>query len=278
MDRETQRARAIRFRELHLGPRILVLPNAWDAASARIFEKAGFPAIATTSAGVAFSLGFPDGERMGRAAMIEAVGRIVSAVSVPVTADMVSGFGGTAGELGQTVTALLAAGAIGMNVEDSVAGGALADVERQAEKIQTIRALAASAGVPLVINARTDVYLREIGDTASRFEHAVRRANRYRAAGADCLFVPGRLDAETIGRLTAAIDGPVNIIAVPGTPPVAELERLGVRRVSVGSGPMRATLALAARIARELAEMGTYTSFSDAMPSADANRLFQERS
>jgi 2-methylisocitrate lyase-like PEP mutase family enzyme len=277
MERKAQHARALRLLELHQGPRILVLPNAWDAASARIFEKAGFEAIATTSAGVAFSLGSPDSERIGRRVMLEAVARITSAVSLPVTADMLAGFGETAEDMKETVEAVIAAGAVGLNVEDRE-GAALADIARQAEKIQAIRSAAASGGIPLVINARTDVYLREIGEPASRLEHAVRRANVYRKAGADCLFVPGVRDPEVIRRLTAAIDGPVNILAVPGAPPVAELERLGVRRVSVGSGPMRATLALVTRIARELKEQGTYAAFSDALPGADVNRMFEEQS
>jgi 2-methylisocitrate lyase-like PEP mutase family enzyme len=276
MDLPTQRDRAIRFGDLHQGPRILVLPNAWDAGSARIFEKAGFPAIATTSAGVAFSHGLPDGEGIGRAAMLEAVGRIVSAVSVPVTADMLSGFGQTIQDIVETARDVLRSGAIGMNIEDAAGDATLADVAWQAEKIQAIRGAAASAGIPLVINARTDVYLREVGEPASRFDEAVRRANAYRKAGADCLFVPAVRDAETIRRLTSSIDGPVNILAGPGTPPVPELERLGVRRVSVGSGPMRATLALTARIAHELLATGTYTTLGDAMPPADANRLFVE--
>jgi 2-methylisocitrate lyase-like PEP mutase family enzyme len=276
MDLPTQRASAIRFGELHQGPRILVLPNAWDAASARIFEKAGFPAIATTSAGVAFSRGLPDGERIGRAAMLEAVGRIVSAVAVPVTADMVSGFGQTIQDMVEIARDVLRAGAIGMNIEDAAGDTTLADVALQVEKIQAIRGAVASAGIPLVLNARTDVYLREVGEPAGRFEHAVRRANAYRKAGADCLFVPAVHDAETIRRLTSSIDGPVNVLGGPGTPPVAELERLGVRRVSVGSGPMRATLALTARIAQELLATGTYAALGDAMPYADANRLFEE--
>ena len=272
MDRETQRARAIRFRDLHQGPGILVLPNAWDAASARIFEKAGFMAVATTSAGVAASLGFADGEHIPAAVMLEAVARIASAVLLPVSADMEAGYGDTVDKVVETAKAVLKAGGIGMNLED--AGG---DPAPQVEKVQAIRQAAAAAGIPLVINARTDVYLRQLGDPVDRFDEAVRRSNAYRKAGADCLFVPGVRDTATIGRLTAAIDGPVNILAVPGAPSVGELERLGVRRVSVGSGPMRATLALTARIARELLDAGTYTSFSDAMPYADVYRLFEEQ-
>ena len=272
MQRETWNARAVRFRELHQGPEILVLPNAWDAASARIFETAGFYAIGTTSAGVSFALGFTDGDRASRAPVLDAVTRIASAVLVPVTADMVSGYGESIDEVVETAKAVVAAGAVGMNIEDSSGGDSLFDRALQVEKIQAIR----GACDALVINARTDVYLRQIGEPETWFQHAVERAHAYRKAGADCLFVPGVRDAETIRRLTDAIDGPVNILAVPGMPPVAVLESLGVRRVSVGSGPMRATLALTARIARELIAQGTYASFADAIPSAEANRLFQE--
>jgi 2-methylisocitrate lyase-like PEP mutase family enzyme len=271
MDRETLRARAIRFRDLHQGPGMLVLVNAWDAASACIFEKAGCTAIATSSAGVAASLGFADAD-IPVALMLEAVARIASAVSLPVSADMEAGFGDTAGKVAETAKAVMDAGGIGMNLEDAAGDPAL-----HVEKVQAVRRAADAAGIPLVINARTDVYLRQLGDPAGRFDEAVRRANAYRKAGADCLFVPGVRDAATIGRLTAAIDGPVNILAVPGAPPIAELQRLGVRRVSVGSGAMRATLALAARIARELLDHGTYVSFSDAIPSAEVQRLFKEQ-
>jgi 2-methylisocitrate lyase-like PEP mutase family enzyme len=271
MDRETQRARAIRFRALHQRPGILVLVNAWDPASACIFEKAGCTAIATSSAGVAASLGFAD-EDIPVSVMLEAVARIAAAVSLPVSADMEAGFGDTAGKVVETAKAVLQAGGIGMNLEDAAGDPAL-----HVEKVQAVRHAADAAGIPLVINARTDVYLRQLGDPAGRFDEAVRRSNAYRKAGADCLFVPGVRDAATIGRLTGAIDGPVNILAVPGAPPVAELQRLGVRRVSVGSGAMRATLALAARIARELLDAGTYTSLIDAIPYADVNRLFKEQ-
>jgi len=271
VDRETQRARAIRFRDLHQGPGILVLVNAWDAASACIFEKAGCTAIATSSAGVAASLGFAD-EDIPVSVMLEAVARIAAAVSLPVSADMEAGFGDTAAKVVETAKAVLQAGGIGMNLEDAASDPAL-----HIEKVQAVRHASDAAGIPLVINARTDIYLHELGDPSCRFDEAVRRANAYRKAGADCVFVPGVRDATTIGRLTAAIDGPVNILAVPGTPPVPELQRLGVRRVSVGSGAMRATLALAVRIARELLDAGTYVSFNDAIPSADVQRLFKEQ-
>ncbi len=255
------------LRQLHQGPKILVLPNAWDAASARIFETTGFPAIATTSAGVANSLGYPDGEHISRDEMIDAVRRIVNAVSVPVTADVEAGYGDAL----KTAQALVQIGACGMNFEDSTREGSLVDASAQAKIIESIR-----SNTDLVINARTDVLLLGIGDPATRLERAIERLNAYRAAGADSLFVPGVRDAETIAKLARAVRGPLNILAVAGAPPIAELERLGVRRVTIGSGAMRATMGLTQRIAQELFERGTYSSFTEgSIAYPDANRLFR---
>jgi len=257
------------LRRLHSGAKILVLPNAWDVASARIFETAGFPAIGTTSAGIANSLGYADGERIGRDEMLAVVRRIARAVSIPVTADMEAGYGDPAG----TAQAVVDAGACGMNLEDSIRGGegSLVDLAAQIKTIQVIR-----AKTDLVINARCDVFLASVGDPATRLERTIERLNAYRNAGADCLFVPGVRDADTIGKLAAALKGPLNVLAVAGTPPVAELERLGVARVSIGSGAMRASMGLTQRIARELLERGVYASFTDgALLYAHANKLFE---
>jgi len=275
----TQQAKAAVFRQLHQGPDILVLPNAWDVASARIFALAGFRAIATTSAGIAAALGYPDGRRIPRSEMIAVVERIARNVSLPVTADMEAGYGTTVAEVADTAQAVLAAGAVGMNFEDGTghADAPLADISVQVEKIRAIREVAAAKGIPLVLNARTDVYLRAVGDPQSRFEHTVSRANAYRQAGADCLFIPGVSDAATIARLVHAINGPINILAVAGTPPIPELARLGVARVSMGSGPMRATLGLVRRIAQELLEQGTYIAFTEiAIPYAEVNHLLAQ--
>lgn len=265
----TQSERAQLLRRLHQGPEILVLPNAWDVASARVFEESGYPAIATTSAGVAAVLGYPDGQHIPGGEMLEMVGRIARAVAVPVTADVEAGYEDAV----TTAQAVWSAGAVGLNLEDTIGEGdeSLADLTVQIETIREIR-----AAVPeMVINARTDIYLAGVGVSESRFERAVERANAYREAGADCLFVPGVRDAETIGRLVRTIKGPVNILATAGSPPIAELKQLGVRRVSVGSGPMRATLGLLQRIARELKDDGTFRTMTDgAMTYADANRLF----
>ena len=236
------------------------------SASARIFEEAGFPAIATTSAGVANSLGYPDVERIPRDEMIWMVKRIAGAVSVPVTADVEAGYGDPVG----TARAVLDAGAVGMNLEDSSVDGSLADLAAQVRIIEQIRAAA-----DIVINARTDIYLFGVGDEATRFERTVERLNAFHKAGADSLFVPGVRDPETIERLTKAVHGPLNILATAGVPSISELERLGVRRVSVGSGPMRASMGLTARIAKELKEHGTFATMTDsAMPYLEANALF----
>lgn len=276
-DISTLRDKAISLRNLHHGPGILVLANAWDAASARLFEQAGFRAIGTTSAGISASLGYADGQRISRDEMLSVVSRIAGVVSAPVSADMEAGYGDTPEQMAEMARATLAAGAVGLNIEDSTGrtDPPLADISLQVEKIRAIREAAIAAQAPLVINARTDVYARTAGDEASHFEQAVQRANAYGQAGADCLFVIGVKDKETIGRLVRAIDGPLNILAGAGSPTIPELEQLGVARVSVGAGPMRATMALVQRIARELLEEGNYTSFTqDTLSHAEVNRLF----
>jgi 2-methylisocitrate lyase-like PEP mutase family enzyme len=252
------------LRELHSS--FLVLTNAWDVASARIFEHAGFPAIGTTSAGVAFSLGYPDGEKIPQHEMIAAVARIAERVSVPVTADVEAGYGDPA----ETARKVWAAGAVGMNLED-VTGDRLHEIEEQVSAIRAIRA----ATPKMVINARTDIFLNAIGEESTRFDRTVERLNAFIAAGADCSFAPGVRDRQTIGRLTKAVHGPLNILATAGSPPLAEMKSLGVARVSVGSGPMRATLGLSDRIAKELRDQGTYSAMLDgAIPYADVNELF----
>jgi 2-methylisocitrate lyase-like PEP mutase family enzyme len=239
-DRSDQRAKAERLRELHRAPPILVLPNAWDAASAAAFAALeGCRAIATSSAAIAEAHGYPDGERIPRDEMLAAVARIARAVELPVTADLEAGYGDPAG----TAQAAIEAGAVGLNLEDG-----LGPVEEHATRIRAVRAVAESAGVPLVINARTDVFLRGDGNV----EEAIGRGNAYLAAGADCVFPIMVSDAAAIRRLAAEIRGPINVLHRPDVPPVAELERLGVVRVSTGSGLARIALAAAERAAREL--------------------------
>ncbi|MGH7916790.1 MAG: isocitrate lyase/PEP mutase family protein [Candidatus Binataceae bacterium] len=276
IDLNAQREKAEALRQMHDRTRILVLPNAWDAMSARIFAAAGFRAIATTSAGVSYSLGYPDGQVVPRDEMIAAVSRIARCVSAPVTADMESGFGDDARGVADTVRATIAAGAVGMNLEDTVhgAGRTLYELPAAVERVRLARETADSTGVPLVLNARTDVFLLGIGERADRFDHAVRRLNAYRAAGADCLYAMGMFDAETIRRLAEAVNGPLNIMGLPGAPSVAELERLGVARVSVASGPVRAAMTITRKVAEELMRDGTYNLCAgDTIDHATANAL-----
>jgi 2-methylisocitrate lyase-like PEP mutase family enzyme len=276
MDIQRQAQKAEQFRKLHYGSRILTLPNAWDVASARVVEELGFPVIATTSAGVAFSLGYPDGQRVSRDEMLGMVARIANAVRVPVTADMEAGYGTTLDDMAETAKAVVAAGAVGMNLEDVTGNdeSSHVDTKLQVEKIRTIRTVSASLGVPLVLNARTDIYLMPIGPAESRFERTVERLRAYREAGADCLFAPGVRDAETIAKLVKALGGPLNILVTSGSPSLKELQKIGVARASTGSATMRAALGLVRRIGEELMEAGTYTSLLDgAVPFAEVNRM-----
>jgi 2-methylisocitrate lyase-like PEP mutase family enzyme len=272
-----QRERAETFHRLHAGPRVLLLPNIWDVVSARVVEQAGFPALATSSAAVAWTLGLPDGERISREEMAAAVARIVRHVSVPVTADMEAGYGPRPEDAAATARAVVAAGAVGMNLEDAAEDKSeLFDQALQVERIRAARDAATAAGVPIVINARTDVFLKQIGEPVSRVEHAVRRLNAYREAGAACLFAPGVKDAATIGVLAREVDGPLNILGGPGAPSVPELERLGVRRLSLGAGVMRVALGAVRRVATELGDAGTYTAMADVALTDDINRLLRE--
>jgi len=273
---ELRRQKANAFRELHHTGKVLVLPNVWDVASARIVEDAGFPAIATSSAAVAFSLGYPDGQKISREEMLARVARIARSVKVPVSADVEAGYGDTPEDAAETARGVIEAGAVGMNLEDGTDDPLhpLVDLTLQLEKIRAVREAALDSSVLLVLNARTDVYLAQVGAPELRYSETVRRLLAYRDAGADCVFAPGLHDAETISQLVRDLQCPLNILAGPGTPSVPELQTIGVARVSLGSGVMRATLGLLHRIAEELRATGTYNTLQGALPYADANRLF----
>ncbi len=264
---------AAAFRRLHDGPGILVLPNAWDVITARVIESAGFAAIATSSAGVAWALGYADGERISRGEMLAVVRRIASSVRVPVTADMEAGYGTTPEAAAETARGVVAAGAVGLNLEDGTPDGRLVDVALHQDRIRAVREAGKASGVPLVINARTDAFEVKEWSPAERLTAAVRRANAYRRAGADCLFVPHVSDAATIGQLAQEIDGPLNIIAGPPAPAIPELERLGVRRASLGPRVVQAALGLVRRAATELRERGTYDALTDLIPFTELQRL-----
>ncbi|WP_412163876.1 isocitrate lyase/PEP mutase family protein [Curtobacterium flaccumfaciens] len=266
----TTSTRAATFHGLHDHPsRPLVLVNVWDAASARVVEDAGATAIATTSAGVAWSLGRPDGNTLTRAEAMDAVARIAASVSVPVTVDLESGYADDADGVARTVDAVLEAGAVGINIEDGrLHPDALAD------RIGAARRAAERAGVPLFVNARTDVHLAGLVDPERRLAETLERARRYRGAGADGVFVPGVRDVETIRALVESIDAPVNVMAGPGSPTVSELAGIGVARISLGSAVAQAAYAVARQAAAELLTTGTYDSLAAGVDYADLNALF----
>lgn len=254
---------------LHSGPGF-VLPNAWDAGSARILEQVGFPAIATTSAGIAWSLGIPDGGALGRETMLEHIARIVAAVDVPVTADLEAGYGATADEVGRTFAAAADLGAVGANIEDAFEGE-LFDIDEATERVAAARAAAPSG--TFVLNARTDAYF--VGTSDDPFEETVERANRYLDAGADCIFVPGVVDAEAIGRLAATVPGPLNIVAgLANAIDAPTLFSLGVRRISLGGSLARAMLTQLERAGRELRETGTLSFLDGAISYRDLQSRF----
>jgi 2-methylisocitrate lyase-like PEP mutase family enzyme len=277
MSSRVQKERAEQFHRFHHEAPLLVLPNVWDAASARIVAQAGFCAIATTSSGVAASLGYSDGQHISRDMLIEAIARITRVVECPVTADIEAGYGNSIEEVLQTVKAVITTGVVGINIEDSLKQQekALVDVSYQVELIKALRGLATSMDVPFVINARVDVFLLAIGESENRFEHAVQRANAYLQAGADCIYPIGILDGNMIANLVKAINGPINILGGPPAPTLPELAQLGVARVSLAGGLMRSVLGHLRRIADELLEHGTYARMnSKALSSSEFRSLF----
>jgi len=277
------RRKAIEFRALHRPPPILLLPNAWDVVSARLFEIEGFRAIGTTSAGIATTLGYPDGQRMSLAENLSVVRRIAGAVRVPVSADIEAGYAGSPEGVAESVRAALAAGAVGINLEDGTGDPAdpLFDAELMVERIRAVREAVESEGIPLFLNARVDTYLVLKGGAEGTFRETVARARAYVEAGADGIFVPsmpGGLDRAAIAALAKEIPAPLNLIAGPDMPPVGELERLGVARLSFGPRPMRAALAFVRTMAKEWAEKGTYSLMTaDSLSYEEVNEILAGR-
>ncbi len=267
MHPETDKVR--RFAELHRQSDILILPNAWDAASARLFEIAGFPAIGTTSGGIAFTLGYPDGEQAPWPEHLAVIRNVSRCVNVPVTADIESGYG----DLTRVVQDLIAAGVVGVNLEDAHPGQGHADplfgLEEQVERVRLVKQTG------LFVNARTDTFLLEVGHPELRLQFAIERVKAFVAAGADCVFVPGLREPGMISEIVLAAGAPVNILGGVGVPSPQELTALGVKRVSVGSGPMRSAMGHTRRVAEDLRTgIGYGLMVNGAVSYADANGLF----
>ena len=277
-----QKEKADLFLKYHYDKEILVLVNSWDAGSSRLIEACGYKAVATTSMGIAASFGYPDCQVIQLSEMIETIKGIVNAVQVPVTVDFEAGYGSNTDAIVDSVTKVIATGIAGINIEDSIdLSPNLVDEVEFCERISAIRALSDSLGFHLVINARTDAFYTSSGSPREKLTESIRRGNRYRQAGADCIFVQPVWDRETIATLVKEIQAPINILANPGIgagmpPSVRELQDLGVARVSLGSGLMKATLALIRKVADELSAKGTYNVLSDAMtPLPDAAMAYK---
>ena len=276
MDETEQKKRARAFAAMHEGDDILVLPNAWDAISACVLVDAGFPAVATTSGGCAFALGYCDGEKIPLPEMAGAVRIIANVVPVPVSADMEAGYGPAPEDVAETARQTLDAGAVGINIEDSDKRnpGRLLDFALSVDRIRAACAVADAAGIAMVVNARTDGF--HYGNDDAVFAETVRRANAYLEAGAGCAFVPFVSDGALIGRLAAAIDGPMNVLAGPNTPAVPVLGELGVKRVTVGSNFTKAAMSLVRRAADELREHGTFEFARDVYTQPEMHRILTD--
>lgn len=274
----TQQEKAQALRALHRPGEPLVLINVWDAVTARIIEELGYPAIATTSAGVAFAEGYADGERISREAMLAGIARVTRVVQVPVTADMEAGYGFSPEDAAATARGVIAAGAVGLNFEDGHDERELMDLERQVQRIQAMREAANAAGVPLCINARTDAFLAGIGENDDwRLKESIRRGNRFLQAGADSVFVPGVADETLIGKLCAAIDGPVNILAGGASPSLPRLAELGVARISVGSASIGYAMAQFRSAAQDVKDSGSFSFAKERISHGEMIALFSER-
>ncbi|MCG3121009.1 MAG: hypothetical protein ALAOOOJD_03943 [bacterium] len=281
MNKDKQKQMADDFLALHHAPTILILPNAWDVVSAKVFELEGFKAIGTTSAGIAATLGYPDGQRMSLIENMAVVQRMINHTTLPVSADIEAGYATSIAGVVKAAQAVLDVGAVGLNLEDGTEDPATPLFEKalQQERIKAIREMSLANGVHLVINARTDVVMIN-GDSPQNLREAIDRGNAYKEAGADCIFVPdtGNLEKKSIAILVKEIDAPVNVLAGATTPPIAELQEMGIARVSLGPRPMRAVLSLLRKIAQELMTAGTYKLMSKSSISySEVNQWFSAR-
>lgn len=260
MSSKEQSLKAETFHRLHQQSSTFVLPNAWDVISAKMFEECGFKAIGTTSAGIAASLGYLDGQSIPLNKMVETIENIAKSVSVPVSADIEAGYGHTVEEVLETVKVVAAAGAIGINLEDGTSDSnrPIFDISSQVDKIAAIKELSESRNMPLFINARTDLYWLNIGDSSTRLQEAIKRAKAYQDAGADCIFIPGLTDRKIIKKIREEISCPINLLVDQEMPSLSELSDIGIERLSCGSVPFRATLTFLRTISEEIVNRQTF--------------------
>jgi|SRR5580704_16463255 2-methylisocitrate lyase-like PEP mutase family enzyme len=265
-----QKQQAARFRDLHGKGRLLILPNAWDAASARVVEECGAAAIATSSAAVAWAHGYADGEAVSSNCLLDAVREIIRVVQAPVSVDSETGYSSDPEQVAAFVVQLIEAGAAGMNIEDGTLPPDLL-----ARKIAAIRERVAALGSDFFVNARIDVYLKKLTTPEKAIDEALARSRLYRDAGADGIFLPGTYDLEVLGRIAMEIDLPLNALAMSrDMPPVAELKRSGVRRISAGAGTARAVWGAMSRAAKKMLDEENFAVlFAEAEGCPNMNAL-----
>ncbi len=265
---------AKKFQELHKKNEMFVLPNVWNAGSAKVFEKEGFSAVATTSAGVAYAMGYPDGEDIGLNDLVNIVKQITKRVDIPVSCDFERGYSDNIKEIKQNAIKLLEAGACGFNIEDGeLDGKSITSLDIQIEKIKALVELKKELDVDFVINARTCIFWLNLGE--DKINDAIKRCNAYLEAGADCAFIPGVMDRETVEKLVDNINGPVNIILNPKFNDLKELNNIGVRRLSIGSGAVRSTYGHIIDIAKDLKNNNVDTMLNCKFSYKDANEYFR---
>ncbi|MDH3215810.1 MAG: isocitrate lyase/phosphoenolpyruvate mutase family protein [Candidatus Krumholzibacteria bacterium] len=271
MSKKTQIRKADNFLALHHDPKLLVLPNIWDPLGARLLQSLGYPAVATASAAVAYSLGYDDGQRISFAVMLDVIGRIATSVGIPVTADIESGYAEQPQEVADNVRRVMRAGAVGINLEDStIEGGPLRSIDVQCDRIRAVRDMANREGVHLVINARIDLFLSEGTEPRTdRVSETIARAKAYIEAGADCVYPILVGDVDTLSVIRQETRAPINVYASASAAPMRDLEKAGISRLSLGPGLIKASLTTMKNVASELMEYGTYDSFTNEVMTSD---------
>lgn len=277
MDNKAQRKKAEAFLTLHHDPKLLVLPNIWDPVGARMLEGVGFPAVATASAAVAFSLGYDDGQKITFDTMLDTITRIAGAVDVPVTADVESGYARDLDDLADNIRRVIRAGAVGINLEDSTRqGGPLRDIEDQCDRLLAARAAADLEDIPLVINARIDVFMRDVGpgDRAELVKETIERAKAYTTAGADCIYPILAGDLETLELIRREVPAPINVYGCESAAPMRDLEAAGISRLSIGPWLLKAGLTRMKEVAVALQDYGSYDVFTNGTMTTEEVRRF----
>ncbi|KXT80184.1 isocitrate lyase/PEP mutase family protein [Streptococcus oralis] len=276
-DKEKQIQRAQTFQALHKKDDLLLLPNIWNVGSALVFEKEGAKALATSSAGIAFDLGYPDGEDITFDDLLEMVSKICRRVTVPVSVDFERGYAETGAEVKENARKLLEAGAVGVNIEDGCSDGSLSSLDLQLEKIQALVALKEETGIPFVINARTCAFWYDVAGEEENLSIAIERGRAFAQAGADCVFVPGAMSLVAAKTLIQEIPCPLNLILTPQTQDIQVLNQAGLARLSLGSGPVRATYQGVIQLAQKIQQEQDFTALLQTpLTYAKANEYFKE--